>query len=173
MIWKINSGLWAVVWAGLWNKRVWADYEQLLRPVFSLFWGQFFFKFHWKHYSIRTEKLHNTFFINNIFEFVLTPKKWKKKFFRAKNLSVNTRRSGPGICSLICCVDSRVGRFCSERPWIFEILTVFNFDCFSILGKTNEKHFPMFEIDLIGLNHPTNFVMQTASCSMREELRVS
>ena len=34
IIWKINSGLWAVVWAGLWNKRVWADYEQLLRPVF-------------------------------------------------------------------------------------------------------------------------------------------
>ena len=34
MIWKINSGLWAVVWAGLWNKRVWADYEQLFRPVF-------------------------------------------------------------------------------------------------------------------------------------------
>ena len=29
-----------LVWAGLWNKRVWADYEQLLRPVFSLFWGQ-------------------------------------------------------------------------------------------------------------------------------------
>ena len=39
-IWKINSGLWAVVWAGMWNKRVWADYEQLLRPVFSLFQGQ-------------------------------------------------------------------------------------------------------------------------------------
>ena len=34
IIWKINSGLWAVVWAGLWNKRVCADYEHLLRPVF-------------------------------------------------------------------------------------------------------------------------------------------
>ena len=34
--WKLNFGLWAVVWAGLWDKRVWADYEQLLRPVFSL-----------------------------------------------------------------------------------------------------------------------------------------
>ena len=33
IIWKINSGLWAVVLAGLWNKRVWADYEQLLRSV--------------------------------------------------------------------------------------------------------------------------------------------
>ena len=40
IIWKINSGLWAVVWAGLWNKRVWAEYEQLLRPVFSLFRGK-------------------------------------------------------------------------------------------------------------------------------------
>ena len=48
IIWKINSELWAVFWAGLWNKRVWADYEQLLRPVFSLFRGQkkskFFFE---------------------------------------------------------------------------------------------------------------------------------
>ena len=35
IVWKINSGLWAVVWAGLWNKWVWANYEQLLRPVFS------------------------------------------------------------------------------------------------------------------------------------------
>ena len=34
IIWKIDSGLWAVVWAGLWNKRVWVDYEQLLRPIF-------------------------------------------------------------------------------------------------------------------------------------------
>ena len=40
LIWKINFGLWAVAWAGLWDKRVWADYEQLLRPVFSLFGGQ-------------------------------------------------------------------------------------------------------------------------------------
>ena len=40
IIWKINSGLWAVVWAGLWNKRVWADYEQLLRPVFQFFYVQ-------------------------------------------------------------------------------------------------------------------------------------
>ena len=41
IIWKINSRLWALgsglVWTGLWKKRVWADYEQLLRPVFSLF----------------------------------------------------------------------------------------------------------------------------------------
>ena len=41
LIWRINSGL--LVWAGPWNKRVWADYEQLLRPVFSLFRGQNFF----------------------------------------------------------------------------------------------------------------------------------
>ena len=39
MIWKINSELWAVVWAGLWEKRVWADYEQLLRPGFFHFFG--------------------------------------------------------------------------------------------------------------------------------------
>ena len=29
MIWRINFGLWAVAWAGLWEKRVRADYEQL------------------------------------------------------------------------------------------------------------------------------------------------
>ena len=40
MIWRINFELWAVAWAGLWEKRVWADYEQLLRPDFSLFRGQ-------------------------------------------------------------------------------------------------------------------------------------
>ena len=40
MIWKINFELWAVARGGLWHKRVWADYEQLLRTVFSLFWGQ-------------------------------------------------------------------------------------------------------------------------------------
>ena len=34
IIWKINSGQWDVVWA---------DYERLLRPVFSLFRGQKFF----------------------------------------------------------------------------------------------------------------------------------
>ena len=28
--WAVGS---AVVWAGLWNKRVLADYQQLLRPV--------------------------------------------------------------------------------------------------------------------------------------------
>ena len=41
LIWKINFGLWAVAWAGLWEERVWAKYEQLLRSVFSLFRGQF------------------------------------------------------------------------------------------------------------------------------------
>ena len=40
IIWKIDYWLWAVVWAGLWNKKVWADYEQLLRPVFLSFYGQ-------------------------------------------------------------------------------------------------------------------------------------
>ena len=42
MIWKVNFGPRAVAWAGLLEKRVWADYEQLLRTVFSLFRGQNF-----------------------------------------------------------------------------------------------------------------------------------
>ena len=42
IIWKIHFGLWAVVWAGLWNKRVGADYENLLRPIFVSIYGQKF-----------------------------------------------------------------------------------------------------------------------------------
>ena len=56
--WKFNSGLWAVVWDGLWNKRVWAYYDQLLRPVFLSFYGQKInLKFFWNYFRIRTEKL--------------------------------------------------------------------------------------------------------------------
>ena len=86
MIWKINSGLWAVVWAGLWNKRVLADYEQLLRPFFSLFRGQKIKKkFFWKLYSVRTEKLHNNFIKKIwIFFFFESEKGKKTVFFRAK-----------------------------------------------------------------------------------------
>ena len=54
MIWKIDFGCglgWAV------GKKVWADYEQLLREVFSTFCVQKRKKI-WKHCSVRTEKLH-------------------------------------------------------------------------------------------------------------------
>jgi hypothetical protein len=40
MIWEINFGLWAVAWAGPWEKGVWADSEQLFWVVFSIFHGQ-------------------------------------------------------------------------------------------------------------------------------------
>ena len=40
LIWKINFGLWAVAWAGLWEKGVWVDSEQLFWLVFSIFHGQ-------------------------------------------------------------------------------------------------------------------------------------
>ena len=40
IIWKINFGLWADAWAGLWEKGVWADSEQLFWVVFSIFHGQ-------------------------------------------------------------------------------------------------------------------------------------
>ena len=40
-----------------------------------------FKKIFWKHYSVRTEKLHNNF-IKKIFEIFLGgPKKWKNQFF--------------------------------------------------------------------------------------------
>jgi hypothetical protein len=41
MIWKINFGLWA--WAGLWEKGVWADSEQLFGWFFQFFMGKKFF----------------------------------------------------------------------------------------------------------------------------------
>ena len=113
---KKDSGQWAVVWAGLWNKRVWADYEQLLRPVFSLFRGQKnFLEFFWKHYRVRTEKLHNTSFTNFFFLIFWTRKSEKNFFFLGLefewNLSVNTWRSGTDYCWL-CCDNSYV--YCSH-----------------------------------------------------------
>ena len=94
IIWKINSGLWAVVWAGLWEKRVWADYEQLLMPVFqTAFFFTFseskIFLFFWKHCSIRTETLHRKkvfFFLDFFFYFR------KTSFFRAKDATVLVHR---------------------------------------------------------------------------------
>ena len=54
---------WAVWAAGpVLKKRLGADYEQIFRVFFSCFQGQIFFLiFFWKHYSIHTKKLHNTF----------------------------------------------------------------------------------------------------------------
>ena len=40
LIWKINFGLWAVAWAGLWEKGVWANSEHHFWVVFSIFHGQ-------------------------------------------------------------------------------------------------------------------------------------
>ena len=59
--WYGKSILGCGQWPGLdcGEKRVWVDYEQLLRPVSSLFWGQKkIFKFFWKYHIVRTEKLH-------------------------------------------------------------------------------------------------------------------
>ena len=76
MIWKINSGLWAVGWAGLWNKR--------FGPIMSNFWGRFFQLFVgkkkkkiWKHCSDRTEKLHRKkVFFFHVFVFFYRQKIW-------------------------------------------------------------------------------------------------
>ena len=70
-IWAVGCGLgWTVL------KKVWADYEQLLREVFSTFCGQKKIKFFfWKHCSVCTKKLHrkkvkkNYFFLGRIFFF--------------------------------------------------------------------------------------------------------
>ena len=51
--------LWAVAWAGLWEKGVCADSEELFWVVFSTFHGQkkIFFNF-FLNFSVRTKKLH-------------------------------------------------------------------------------------------------------------------
>ena len=58
------------------KKKVWADYEQLLRTVFSCFRVQNFF--FWKCCTVRTEKLHN-----------INLRKKKIKFFFLKFILCN------------------------------------------------------------------------------------
>ena len=69
-------------------------------PIMSNFWGRFFHVFEvnffsfffWKHYRVRTKKLHDTFFTKKFKKKILTPKTWKNSFFlglrRFSNLNV-------------------------------------------------------------------------------------
>ena len=107
ILWKINSGQWAVVWAGLWNKRVWADYKQLLRPVFSLFRGQKNFKIFFENTIATALKSYIILFLQKkILLIFWTRKSEKTGFFLGLtfewNLSVNTWRSGTDYCWLYC-----------------------------------------------------------------------
>ena len=98
IIWKINSGLWAVVWVGLWNKKglgqLWATLEA---RFLKFLWKKTNQTFFWKYFRVRTEKLHKKK-VNK------SQKNFGKYFLftMGKNLSVNTWRTGPDICSLIC-----------------------------------------------------------------------
>ena len=110
---KINSGLWGVAWADCEIKGS--------GPIMSSFWGPFLkvfmdkklnSRFFWKYFRVCTEKLHrikmNTS-QNNFGKYFL----WgENQFFRAKVLSVDTWRSGPDICFLICAL----------HLWIFSLL---------------------------------------------------
>ena len=78
------------------------------------FWGLFFVSFYvqkinlnffGKYLRVRTEKLHRQKSKKNLESIFYGG---KTSFFRAKNLSVNTRRAGPDICSLICAHSCRV-----------------------------------------------------------------
>ena len=66
-------------WAGLDSeKKVWADYEQLLRPGFLIFFGQEInIKFFWKYCRVCTEKLH-------IIRINKSQKKFGKYFYGGK-----------------------------------------------------------------------------------------
>ena len=105
ILWYEKSILGCGLWSGL-DCEIKGYNAQLLRPVLLLFRGKkIFLDFLWKHYSVSTEKLHNTFLIEKI---DFWPRKSvKTSFFRAKNLSVNAWRSGPDICSLICGYELR------------------------------------------------------------------
>ena len=60
-------------------------------------------KLFWKYFKVRTEKLHRIKVLNRSKKDLKSIFHWGKScFFRAKNLSINTWRSGPDICSLIC-----------------------------------------------------------------------
>ena len=103
---KSILGCGPLVWAGLWNKRVWADCEQLLRPIFSLFRGQKnILIFFWKHHSVRTEKLHRKkvkkIFLGG-FSFFFQKNHFHLGLKFEWNLSVNTERSGTDYCWLYC-----------------------------------------------------------------------
>ena len=74
---------------------------QLFGVVFSTFCGQKKKKKNWKHCSVRTEKLHwkkvkkkKSFWEDFFFQ--------KNHFFRAKNATVTTWRSGTDFCWLFC-----------------------------------------------------------------------
>ena len=65
LIWEINFGLWAVAWAGPWEKGVWADSEQLFWVFFSIFHGQKnSFEFLFLHRSVHTEKFEGNLSVN-------------------------------------------------------------------------------------------------------------
>ena len=88
-----------VIWAGFGpvgntgKKSAWADYEQLLRAVFSCFQGQKnIAKFFWKYPSVRTEKLHKIPLTKFFFEIFLTPKTWK-----------NHSQIGLKLCMIVYC----------------------------------------------------------------------
>ena len=83
--WAVGCRLgWTVKKKGL--GRLWATFE----AHFFTFWGA----------KKMFKKLHNTFSYDLKKNY---PEKVKKTHvFRAKNLGVNTWRSGPDICSLIC-----------------------------------------------------------------------
>ena len=97
---KSILGCGPLVWAGLWNKRVWADYEQLLRPVFPLFRGQKnILKYFWKHHSVRTEKLHRKKVKKKIFFLAIL---WQKCAWKNTLLKLNYQM-GLSFVKLVPC----------------------------------------------------------------------
>ena len=104
----------AVGWAELWKQRFGPIMSYFWCPFFHFFGVKIFFTFFWKHYSVRTEKLRDTFFIkkNSIF---FDPEKVKKNPTWAKNLSLSTKTLRSVLCLLLLWSHHIQD---STNPWI-------------------------------------------------------
>ena len=119
--WAVGCGLgWTVGKKGL--GQLWATFEACF---FTFSGSKKNLKFFWKHYSVRTEKLHNTSFTKKKFFSYFEPEKVKKPgFFRAKiwvefeckYIKVGTR---PLFFSLVFTHENlkeRASKFAHNRP---------------------------------------------------------
>ena len=101
VVWKINSGLWAVGWAGLWKKglgQLWASFE----AHFLSFHGQKInFTFVLKYCRVRTEKLYRMKVNRSRKKMESIFYRGKTSFFRTKNLSVSTKTLWSVLCLLV------------------------------------------------------------------------
>ena len=111
-LWNRNWDL-SWIWAGwhYWKKEIWANYEQLFRPVFSSFHGQKKIK----NCSVRNKKLHKVKLKENIF--------YKKKY-RQRNLTAGLLYNDYNTTYLFSSRMSSIFMMALTRSYITYILRV-------------------------------------------------